>query len=231
MRCRKVRSFLSAYCNDELTGPRKLTVGEHLATCSECRREEAVLRSMSQAGQQLAMMNVSNDFNTTVFNRLAQERFAATRTKAFLPKRAPVILWQRAVPAFATACLAVLLVVAVFSPHLRNESNLTAREGTSLDDSYLTIQPVSKADKTVNLNESWSLKRQLAQTERMNRISEAIAQQAAWSNFYRPNSWVAVLSPSDRPLPSTPSYYNVRHVVQTFMPPEPPPEKEVHQAY
>jgi hypothetical protein len=231
MRCRKVRSFLSAYCNDDLTGPRKLTVGEHLATCSECRREEAVLRSMSQAGQQLAEMNVSSSFNTTLFNRLAQERFAATRTKAFLPKRAPVILWQRAVPAFATACLAVLLVVAVFSSHLKNESSFTERVGSPLDDSYRTIQPVNRAEKTVNLNESWSLRRQIAQTERMNRISEAIAQQAAWSDLYRPYMWVAVLSPSTRPLPSTPSYYQVRPVVRMFMPPEPPPEKEVHQAY
>ena len=42
MRCRRTRSFLSAYSNDELTGRQKRAVAEHLAECAECRREEAV---------------------------------------------------------------------------------------------------------------------------------------------------------------------------------------------
>jgi hypothetical protein len=186
---------------------------------------------MSQAGRQLVGMSVANEFNATLFNRLAQERFAGTRTKAFLPKKAPVILWQRAVPALATACRAALLASGVLSSHTTNESSLATRVGGPLDDSYLTIQPVSNVGKTANLNDSWSLKRQLAQTERMNRISEAMAQQVAWSNFYRPSTWIGATSPAARPLPSTPSYYRVRSVVRTFMSPEPPPDKEVHQAY
>ncbi|MFQ6007448.1 MAG: anti-sigma factor family protein [Candidatus Zixiibacteriota bacterium] len=233
MRCRKVRSFLSAYCNDELTGRRKLTIAEHLATCSECRREEAIFRSMSQVSRQLSVMNVSNDFNTILFNRLAQERFAATRTKAFLPKRAPVILWRRTVPTLAIACLATLLVVSVFTSHLKNENSFAfaTRHQTLPDDSYRTIQPLSNVGKTINVNESWSLKQQIAQTERIKRISEAIAQQSSWNGLYRPHTWIAVMSPATRPLPSTPSYYQVRSVVRTTVSPDPPPDKEVYQAY
>ena len=49
MRCRKVRSFLSAYCSDELNVRRKLAVSEHLSACSSCRQQDALIRSMNSS--------------------------------------------------------------------------------------------------------------------------------------------------------------------------------------
>ena len=101
MRCRKVRSFLSAYCNDELTGRKRLAVREHLSTCCDCRREEAFYGSMKTAAGELPGLSVSADFNPQLLNRIARERFAETRTRAFLPRRAPIVSWSRAVPILA----------------------------------------------------------------------------------------------------------------------------------
>lgn len=231
MRCRKVRSFLSAYCNNELSNRRKLAVSEHLSTCSACRREEAVYQSISLAGKELPKLAVVNDFNNKLLNRLAHQRFAETRTRAYLPKRAPVVYWQRAIPAFVTTCLMILLAVVAFSPQIKHQSGLTANKGILLDDSYLTAQPVSNANMTVNLKKGWSLSHQLAQTERMNRISRVIIQQAAWGDVDRPYGLMTASSRTSMPLPYMPNYYKVRSVVRTYMFPESPSDKEVGKAY
>ena len=80
MRCRKARSYLSAYCNDELTDRTRLAVSDHLSTCSTCRKEEAIYRSMISSGAEIEGLKVDDDFNTRLLNRSAQERFAQTRT-------------------------------------------------------------------------------------------------------------------------------------------------------
>jgi len=232
MRCRKVRSYLSAYCNDELNSSHKLAISEHLSTCSACRCEEAVYRSMSQASKELPKLMVSSEFNSKLLNRIAQERFAQTRSKAYLPRRAPIIRWNRAIPAFATACLAVLLAVVAFSPQNENGGYLTASTATGLDDSYLTVQPVSDANTTTSLKKNWSLSHQLAQWERMNRMSKVIIQQAAWDDLAGPYGRVRVSPlPSPRPVPYMPNYYKVCPVVQTYMSPESPSNREAAKAY
>ena len=105
MRCRKVRSYLSAYCNDELSGRKRLTIREHLATCSGCRSEEEIYVSMSEAGGRLEEFAVSDDFNLKLLNRIGRERFAETRTEAHLPKRAPLISWRQVVPVLSAVAL------------------------------------------------------------------------------------------------------------------------------
>jgi hypothetical protein len=163
----------------------KPAVSEHLSTCSTCRREEAVYRSMSQANGKLSILTVCDDFNGKLLNRIAQERFAETRTKAFLPKRAPVILWRQAIPAFVTTSLMILLAIVAFSPkNIHLADDIFARR-TTLDDSYLTVQPVDNVRRTANLDKDWSLGSRLAWAERMNRLSNAIVQQGAWRDIDR----------------------------------------------
>jgi len=110
MRCRKVRSFLSAYCSGELDRRHNRAVSEHLLTCAACRREEAVYRQMVEAVAEVPQMGITEDFNSRLLNRIAQERFAETRTKAYMPKPAPLFLWRRVAPVLATFCLAVFVV-------------------------------------------------------------------------------------------------------------------------
>jgi hypothetical protein len=183
---------------------------------------------MLQAGQQLPELAVSDDFNSKLLNRIAQERFAETRTKAYLPRRAPVILWRQAIPAFATACLVVLLAVVVLSPQFKNGDTRMTDKEMLLDDSYLYAQPTN----ATCVRENWSFKQQLTQIERMNRISRAILRQAGWINVRRTATWATSSTPHNyRPVPSMPTYYKTRLVVPTAVSPEPPPEKEIDRAY
>jgi len=201
MRCRKVRSFLSAYCNDELTGRKKLAISEHLSTCSSCRREEAAIQSISLATRQVSELKVSDDFNTRLLNRIAQERFKETRTRAFFPKRAPVFTWGRVAPVFVSACL--LIVVGIFS--------------FKQSESYLTVQPVNNPNMTVNMKKDWSLNDQLARAERVNRITNRMTAAAGYlSAFDYGNRMVSSSHGNIRPLPYIESYYKLRPVVRIY---------------
>ncbi|MCK4462475.1 MAG: zf-HC2 domain-containing protein, partial [candidate division Zixibacteria bacterium] len=111
MRCRKVRSFLSAYCRDELQSNRRRQVSEHLLACPACRRQETVCRDMNTTLQEMPTLKATDGFNQRLLQRVAQERFAETRTKAYQPKSAPLFLWRKLVPVMATACIALLAVI------------------------------------------------------------------------------------------------------------------------
>ena len=231
MRCRRVRSYLSAYCNDELSSRLKPAVSEHLSTCSACRREEVIYRSMSEATGKLSALTVGGDFNGKLLNRIAKERFAETRSKAFLPKRAPVILWRQAIPAFVTTSLVVLLAVVTFSPKVIDRTDGSFAGRKVLDDSYLTVQPVDNTKGTANLDRNWSLGSQLARVERMKRLSNAIVQQGAWRDTDRAYGLMAASARSSAPAPFVPGYYKVRPVVRVYMLPESPSAKEGGRVY
>ena len=231
MRCRKVRSYLSAYCNDELSSRLKPAVSEHLSTCSACRREEAVYRSMAQATGALSGLAVGSGFNGKLLDRVARERFAETRTKAFLPKRAPVILWRQAIPAFFATTLIILLAVVAFSPENVDRTDGVFARRSALDDSYLTVQPVDDARGTAKLHKGWSLGNQLARAERMNRLSNAIVQPAAWCNIDRSYGLMTASSHTSAPVPFVEGYYKIRSVVKIYMSPPSPSAKEGGRAY
>jgi len=231
MRCRRVRSCLSAYCNDELSSRLKLAVSEHLSTCSACRREEAVYRSMAEATKELSSLAVAGDFNSKLFNRIAQERFAETRTRAYLPKRAPVVLWRQAIPAFVTVSLVVLLAFVAFRPSNTYKTAGSISPEIALDDSYLTVQPANDARRTANLNKGWSLGNELARAERMNRLSSAIVGQGVWSRIDRsPGLRMASMQKSTA-APFVMGYYRVRPVKKIYISPESPSDKEAGKAY
>ena len=161
MRCRKVRYFLSAYCKDELGGRRKLAVSEHLSHCSACRREEVIYRTLNDTKAEMPGFKVSADFNNKVMDRIARERFSETRTKAYLPKKAPVLAWGKAVPAFVSVCMVVLIAVSFMSGGLQDMNNgMMATSNNNVDDSYLTVQPTHNPNMTVNMNDNWSLNEQ-----------------------------------------------------------------------
>ncbi|MBI5266862.1 MAG: zf-HC2 domain-containing protein [candidate division Zixibacteria bacterium] len=182
MHCRRVRSYLSAFSNDELIGALLREVREHLATCPECRREEAVYRSIRLSARQFSDGHVKPDFNTRLMDRLAQERFAETRTKAYLPHRAPRIWWRLA--PVAVSAVAVLLVAISFikSPDDQNTPKPPDFAQTGQDNSYLTVQPRGNPNMTANLKPDWSLNNHMAQSDRLSRLTNSMTEASAFSD-------------------------------------------------
>ena len=229
MRCRKVHSYLSAYCNDELPASERVAVGEHLSACSSCRKEESLYRSMKTAGSQINELKVSDDFNTGLLNRIAQERFAETRTKAYLPKAAPRLLWGKVTPVAVTACLAVLAMVATFSGGLVDNDSMAVWDNGSLNNSYLTVQPDHNPNLTTQISHSWSFSDQLARAERINELSTSLAVPDAFQR----SSLASARQVSTRTSggPYVDDYYKVVQVVRIYGSPQSSSAKEAVRVY
>lgn len=231
MRCRKVRSFLSAYSKGELSGRRKLTVSEHLSTCSACRKEESVYRSINTASAETPHLKVSSDFNTRLLTRVAQERFAQTRTKAYLPKPAPRPLWGRAIPAAATALLVILVGVVSFLPSDENNSQMLASKVKALDNSYLTVQPVDNPNMVTSMPRDWSLASQFEKAERINRISNTVSPSYSFGMEGYSSGASQVAAHSNSMVPYVPSYFKLRPIVRVYVVPDASSGKEVLEVY
>ncbi len=230
MRCRKVRSYLSAYCNNELSGRIKLPVSEHLSTCSTCRREEAFYRSMAQTARELDGIKASDDFNTKLLNRIAQERFAETRAKAYWPRPVPLFRWGQAIPAFVTTSLVILLAVVTFWPRHGGIGEDGGRTRLGVDDSYLTAQPIGSAETTDALAPNWSFADRIERTEKFNRLSSALVGEGLWHGGDR-SSGMLTASHASVPAPYAPGYYRVRQIMRVYMPADMPATGEARRAY
>ncbi|MFH1688191.1 MAG: zf-HC2 domain-containing protein, partial [bacterium] len=230
MRCRKARSYLSAFCHDELAGRRRLAVSEHLLKCNSCREEEVFYREMSAASVELAPPPLSDDFNAKLLHRIAHERFAETRSKAYLPKSAPVIAWGRLAPVLITACLAVFAFISLVPGDDGGSPSLATRS-SGLDDSYLTAQPDSNPNLTVRLNSDWSLDRQLAHAQRADRISNAIIPASSFGGRQHQGPLHARLAASGQPIPYVIQHYQMRPVLKTYVAPRSNPGQEGSKPY
>ncbi|MEA2030501.1 MAG: zf-HC2 domain-containing protein [candidate division Zixibacteria bacterium] len=219
MRCRKVRSYLSAYCGDELSGRRKLAVSEHLAACAECRRAEADYRSLIEAGSQLSTVDVSENFNAKLLNRVARERFAETRTKAYLPRKAPVVRWTTVVaPIAVTASLIFAFLMVGFQPGTDNFDPGTAR---NTDNSYLTAQPVKNPNMTnSSMQKDWSLTSQMARADRLDRMSQRIVERIRANSIPSTTGLTNVSATANQPAPWNQTFYRIRPVVRIYQTPD-----------
>ena len=148
MRCQKVRSYLSAYCNDELSGSVLRKVSDHLTACDHCRSEEIHYRELRSNAGTINTYKVSDGFNNRLLDRIAKERFNETRTKAYLPKAAPSIIIRRVVPILVTACLAIVIIMSNFTGDEESQPTNYASTNGQLDDSYRTVQPVNNPNMT-----------------------------------------------------------------------------------
>lgn len=231
MRCRKARSCLPAYCSDELAGQRQLALSEHLSTCQECRREEAIYRSLNQATDKLSHGSLSEDFNNKLLNRIASERFAETRSKAYMPNKAPLMAWSRVVPAIATACLAIIVTVTAFQSDGEQPVGSSENRSLAMDDSYLTVQPTHNPNMTARLDRNWSLNDQLAKAERMNRISNRLSIDGSFVGVNSPYSGSRFLSQRLRPIPFASNYYRIRPIIRVYLSPDLSTQKEGNRGY
>ncbi len=231
MRCRKARSFLSAYCNDELSGRKAQLVSEHMATCSDGRREEAFYRSLSEAGSSLTGLKVSGDFNARLLNRVAQERFAETRSKAFLPQKPPTVTWGRLLPATVAACMLLLVGVVSFQSFPLGSDQQAGIVGSGQDDSYLTVQPTSNPNLAANLHKEWSLTAQLARSERISQISNALSGAGSFGGSSGIHSVNAVSRSGVGRVPFADYVLHIRPVIKVYVAPDQSNTKEAERIY
>ncbi|MGH8016487.1 MAG: anti-sigma factor family protein [Candidatus Zixiibacteriota bacterium] len=232
MRCQKVRSCLSAYCNDELTGRAARRVSDHLTNCTVCRGEEQQLRSIMQGSRELNTFKVSAGFNNRLLDRIAHERFAETRTKAYFPKPVPSLWVRRLVPILATAFLAAFVVISNFtkSNNALKVDQLAVNQDHSLNDDYLTVQPVNNPNMTSTLRQGWSLDEQLNRSERITRISQQLISNSPF-NYYGQGNAVNVSTRSFGPVPFVEGFYRVRPVFRVFESTTPNANKEESVTY
>ena len=208
MRCRKARSYLSAYSNNELTGRRLIAVREHLSTCAACRKEEAVYRSLRRVGKDLPEASVSNDFNARLLNRIAEERFAETRTRAYLPRTAPVVQWWKVVPSVVSVLILCLLAYNTFWPTGDNRPMSIAEVDESLDNTYLVVQPVDNPNMEVDLNKL------LAKVDRSDRITASLTRSDGFSAPQPLDTWVNVNASNQ--VPYVNNYYRIKPIIRVY---------------
>lgn len=194
MHCRRVRSFLSAYCRGELEGKQARVIADHLAICPACRGEEASVRELFKMAEELPSNHVSVDFNSRLLNRIAEARHQEIRTKAYLPKGIPVFTINRVAPVMAAVCFALAFIFAGgLNNFQRPDDPLTAIGETALDDSYLTVQPV---------NEHWAFQKQLNRATRIQDLMGRIMGQSSFNSFAGQTDWIQ----SRRPMIPVPVF-------------------------
>lgn len=229
MRCQKVRSCLSAYCRDELSGRDLMAIREHLAGCALCRREEAMMRAMFTDAKVLPGPRVSDDFNAKLLHRIAQERFTETRTRAYMPRRAPVFSWPRLIPVAAITALAVFAVVG--SGYFGDRDGITTTSGpqAQLDDSYLTAQPDQNPNMAVSIGKNWSFRSQIAQAERANKLTGSLTSHAGFASS-EPRLVVQFNTPVGND-PRDVTGVRMRPIYRMYEPAAAPQAKEAHSVY
>ncbi|MEW5795395.1 MAG: zf-HC2 domain-containing protein [Candidatus Zixiibacteriota bacterium] len=192
MRCRKARSLLSAACSDELGIRRQAAVREHLASCPACRKEASYYMAVRHAAGELPQKSLSEDFNTRLLNRIAQERFKEARTAAYLPHRVPRLSLRVYVPAAVAVALALFAVSLIDRQDSFVPSSAENRQlPEPLDDRYLTVQPDRNPNLSMGLSGNWSLRQQLDRAERLDHISRGLTNPYGFGNLHLAGSRVS----------------------------------------
>ncbi|MBD3257355.1 hypothetical protein GF377_02890 [candidate division GN15 bacterium] len=229
MRCRKVRSLLSTYSRNELTGRQQAEVREHLAVCADCRKEAAVYASINAASREIPEKSVSSDFNTKLLNRIAEERFAETRTKAYMPKQPPMVSWGKVVPAVAMAALVVVVAISIILPGGQQSPGTLASGDNDL---YRTVQPTDNPNfDTVLLSKNWSLNRILARLERVDNVTESISRGNGFTQAQLASSMPRALIWQQRPTPYSATYHKMQPVIKVYEVPRSVQSQEGEKVY
>ncbi len=100
---------LLAWIDGELTATRRKKFAAHRSSCSDCRRQENLIRSVMAAVPPAEP--VSAGFTVRLLARIERERFQGVHRAPFLPRLIPPHCLARAV---AFASCAVLLAGSVF---------------------------------------------------------------------------------------------------------------------
>ena len=151
MRCLKLRSYLPAYCKNEVSARRFRAIETHLQTCASCREDLSehfkVAQAVTEFANKLQSAPLSEEFNEAVLNRITAERYKDAPKEAYLPKRIPIFGWARI--AGATVSVAAIALLVFAGAGLKDQiltggqPKFASLNGTNEGpDAYLTAQPI-----------------------------------------------------------------------------------------
>lgn len=116
MNCRKARSLLSAFSEEELSHSVREKLAQHLDACPSCRKESVAADQISGTVKHLPKQELSDDFNMRLFERIHNAPRAGQTESVRMPKAAPSAFFYRlklAVPVFSVAGMLVLVLTLV----------------------------------------------------------------------------------------------------------------------
>ena len=171
------------------------------------------------------------DFNTRLLDRIGQERFKETRTRAYLPRRAPVVGWRQVVPALSVVAVLALVAVYWYFPGAGVVSQGAARSENPTEDLYLTAQPTDNPNLTSPMRKDWSLNKQLRWSDRMARISNSITDQTGFGNLHLTGEFGQRGASANRHGPYISTYYRVQTIIRTYQSPNRTRQQEDDEIY
>jgi len=116
MNCRKARSLLSAFSEEELSHSVREKLVQHLDACPSCRKEGVAADQISETVKHLPKQELSDDFNMKLFERIHNAPRAEQAESIRIPKAAPSAFFYRlklAVPVISVAGMLVLALTLV----------------------------------------------------------------------------------------------------------------------
>jgi len=116
MNCRKARSLLSAFSEEELSHSVREKLAEHLEACPSCRKESVVAEQVCETVKHLPRQKLSDDFNMKLFESIHNVPRAERTESVRMPKAAPSAFFYRlklAVPVISVAGMLVLVLALV----------------------------------------------------------------------------------------------------------------------
>ena len=208
MRFRKIRSYLSAFSNDELSDRKQERVREELAGSEALRREESIYRSIRDCCPELPKENVSNDFNARLLDRIARERFAETRSRAFMPRTSVPHAWGRLVPVLATVATLVIVGINFLAVPGGRQQTVPGADN-ALGDSYKTVSSENNPNMRTNVGRKVSLPDMIAIVDRADEISNMLTANSQFTNVSSGigSNWIAQTNMVR--VPFTVHYYRV----------------------
>ncbi len=220
MRCRKVRSFLSTYCKEELTERQSARVKEHLKNCTSCRREEEILRSVFNLVDKVPRLKVSNDFNARLYQKIGQEGTSKAKTRPYFPGRIPIFGTTRLafVATMAVAVLALGIGMNLSDDFWKVESpqmaiSTSANNGGVSGELYLTVQPTDNPF----LNEHKSVAEMVKQYNRWRQYSQALRQHTAAEPFLFNPGNATLASMNNGIFPGGQQTVRIRPVIRNYL--------------
>jgi hypothetical protein len=113
MKCSKTRVYLKDYLDDHLNSQLKEQVAGHIASCNDCRKELAFLKSYLEQTKTITKMEAPSDFIAKVHQKIRKsEPTSPSRRPRFFPLPVPV------------TAFAGILIVAVLMFYFNNPFQL-----------------------------------------------------------------------------------------------------------